>query len=284
MTHIMIDLETWGTRPGCDIRSIGATVFDPSTGHIGERGTAGTFYIATDNPETVFPDIGFMNSLEEWRAYDLDRNPKTVEWWNNPERTIAAGEPFLNLLDLREALQTFAEWLGIMCDPADFTNRIGDPMVVACKLWAHGPTFDVSILAAAYEAVGLPIPWHYRAPRDTRTIMEAAGMDPHKGLEQFSTGTFHHALDDAICQAGAVCEAYRLLRTTERSTYSGWEDPDNPDQRPAVERLIDEQDSVDLVDRNAVIEIVQSEQRYEGSDFPVCNSIVTAIKKLPQSR
>lgn len=26
---VMLDLETWGTRPGCDIRSIGAVVFDP---------------------------------------------------------------------------------------------------------------------------------------------------------------------------------------------------------------------------------------------------------------
>lgn len=26
--HIMVDLETWGTSPGSDIRSIGAVVFD----------------------------------------------------------------------------------------------------------------------------------------------------------------------------------------------------------------------------------------------------------------
>jgi len=223
MTHIMIDLETWGKRPGCDIRSIGATVFDPSTGHIGERGTAGTFYIATDNPfeagydPHMAPPINFdtgdqysFDQVDAWRKYPLIRDGRTVEWWNHPDRSEAA-TAFTNPVDLREALQTFAIWLMQMqADP--MTGKIDDP--APARLWAHGPTFDVSILAAAYEAVGLPIPWHYRAPRDTRTIMEAAGI----GLEQFSTGTHHHALDDAICQAGAVCEAYRLINEW-RSTH-----------------------------------------------------------------
>jgi hypothetical protein len=88
------------------------------------------------------------------------------------------------------------------------------------RIWSHGPSFDPPILTAAYKATGLPIPWHYRAPRDTRTIMEAAGMDPHKGLEPFTTGTHHHALDDAICQARAVCAAY--------ATIKGWQDGGTP--------------------------------------------------------
>ena len=30
MSDVMLDLETWGTRPGCAIRSIGACVFNPN--------------------------------------------------------------------------------------------------------------------------------------------------------------------------------------------------------------------------------------------------------------
>ena len=31
---ISLDLETWGTTPGSDIRSIGACVFDPLAGFV----------------------------------------------------------------------------------------------------------------------------------------------------------------------------------------------------------------------------------------------------------
>ena len=60
-THIMLDLETWGKRPGCDIRSIGAVVFDPVASggwSVSDRTlmNGDTFYIATDNP--ICPDWG----------------------------------------------------------------------------------------------------------------------------------------------------------------------------------------------------------------------------------
>jgi len=81
------------------------------------------------------------------------------------------------------------------------------------SLWAHGPTFDISILAAAYDACGLPIPWHYRAPRDTRTAFDMAGVDDHSAfMQRFNYGTAHNALDDSISQAKAVCAAFRRIR------------------------------------------------------------------------
>ena len=62
-------------------------------------------------------------------------------------------------------------------------------------------------MAACYRAVDLPAPWSYRAPRDCRTIYEAAG-----GVEIPFEGTQHNALDDAKHQARCVIEAYRKLR------------------------------------------------------------------------
>jgi hypothetical protein len=35
--HVMVDLETWGTAPGCAIRSIGAVEFCPVTGKLGDE-------------------------------------------------------------------------------------------------------------------------------------------------------------------------------------------------------------------------------------------------------
>lgn len=241
--HIMLDLETWGKRPGCDIRSIGACVFDPSTGFVPGDGApalpSNQFYIACDNP--VRPDARELfsdpNAVNADRQYMLGRDPDTVQWWS--EQSAEAQGAFADAVDLSEALERFAHWYVSLCG---YDTPVG-------RLWAHGPQFDISILEAAYHAVGLPVPWHYRAPRDTCTIMEAAGIDPHKGLDLFSTkpcaicdgkgklpdydcsdtgGRFvdcsecdgrgtvamlhHHALDDAICQAKAVCAAYKVLR------------------------------------------------------------------------
>ena len=83
--------------------------------------------------------------------------------------------------------------------------------VTNIRLWSHGPAFDPPILAEAYHAVGLPVPWHYRAPRDTRTLFDVAGIEDHSAwLAQHSgeARVQHHALSDAICQARAVCAAW----------------------------------------------------------------------------
>jgi len=225
--HIMLDLETWGTEPGCDIRSIGACVFNPTTGfvHDGSLGTIKPFYIATENPIVLDGSIthrGDWNDAEHKRKYPLTRDPRTVQWWS--EQSVEAQAAFTSVVELREALERFESWLGLI------TSKItgfGASVKTAMRyrwdglcLWSHGPAFDPPILAAAYKAVGLPVPWHYRAPRDTRTAFDMAGVDDHSAfLNRFSVGTYHHALDDAICQARAVNEAFAMVRPL-RSKYA----------------------------------------------------------------
>lgn len=215
---VMLDLETWGKRPGCDIRSIGACVFDPETGRVGAEpapGGCNPFYIACDNP--VVATRPGMDGDTPIYKYPLTRDPDTVQWWS--EQSDEAQAAFGDAVDLLEGLSRFTHWLADIS--RDIRLHQNDENGVmphigkwdGLRIWAHGPQFDISILEAAYHAVGLPVPWHYRAPRDTRTILEAAGIDPHKGLEMFSYGTAHHALDDAICQARAVCAAYKVLRS-----------------------------------------------------------------------
>ncbi len=185
MTHIMLDLETWGKRPGCDIRSIGAVVFDPVAGHV----TDDTFYIATDNP--VDPAYFYSHAAWEHRRHPLHRDPETVKWWS--EQSDEAKAAFENPVDLKLALAKFYEWMG---DSPDI------------KLWANDPHFDVSILEAAYHAVGLPVPWHYRAPRSMKTATDLAGLT----RDEYVTATVpHHALHDAIAQAMTVCKCYERL-------------------------------------------------------------------------
>ena len=225
--HVMLDLETWGTRPGCDIRSIGAVVFDPVKGDVStpcktckggttrgnineggdcsdcmntrlERGYGDTFYRATDNPVPKWYTGKFPESN---RKYPLIRERETVQWWN--EQSKEAQAAFANPVDLLQALQEFSVWLR-HSDP-NYVNGGNYPDIA---IWANDPHFDCSILAAVYHALGLPVPWHYRAPRSMKTACELAGMT---SADYSSYGTDHNALDDAIAQAMSVCEAYKRL-------------------------------------------------------------------------
>lgn len=223
---IMIDLETWGTEPGCDIRSIGAVVFDPLTGKIpcynpnaptGEkiRSLDGTFYIACDNPSAPMIDAspgysGYYDGVDTYRKYPLTRDPRTVQWWS--EQSDEAQAAFADPVDLREALVRFSNWL---CDISE-NPYVPSQGLTNIRIWSHGAATDGPWLAAAYRACGLPVPWHYRAPRDTRTIFDAAGIDDHSAwLKQYPgpLGIPHHAADDAICQARAVCAAFEIIGT-----------------------------------------------------------------------
>lgn len=218
MTHIMLDLETWGNRPGMDLRSIGACVFDPITGTVASRNSPGTFYVAVDNPALPHNEwwdkappamsqpyyrkadgsVWHWDDVSSYRKYNLQRDPSTVKWWG--DQSAEAQAAFNDPMDLMDGLTLFTEWYLTMG---------------GTHIWGHGAHYDVPILAAAYHAVtgGYGEPWHYRAPRDTRTAFDMAGIQDHSAhLAAHNTGTHHHALDDALCQAAAVCDAWQRVQ------------------------------------------------------------------------
>jgi len=241
--NVSLDLETWGTEPGCDIRFIGACVFDPVSGQVFEthEGHEAVFYTATDNPRGYWvrsPERFFTTGKPTDKLkYRLTRDPRTVQWWS--EQSDEAQAAFADPVDLQFALTSFASWLDHLTrpirpvdNPSEIPGLINEDGSVdminveqigmihdiprpldkcdVIRLWSHGAAFDPPILAAAYAAVGLPVPWHYRAPRDTRTAFDMAGITDHSAwLAQTPgpLGVSHHALDDAICQARAVCAA-----------------------------------------------------------------------------
>lgn len=192
-TDVSLDLETWGKRAGCDLRSIGATVFHPYQidAVIPPRNSPAQFYQAVENP--VINDV---------REYNLFRDPSTVQWWS--EQSAEAQAAFANPVDLLDGLMLFKEWLDQVA-----------PVPKLTRIWAHGSHFDIPILEAAFHAVGMESPWFYRAPRDTRTIFDAAGVDDHSAyLTSFAQGDeiYHHALDDSIVQARGIAAALRRVR------------------------------------------------------------------------
>jgi hypothetical protein len=72
-------------------------------------------------------------------------------------------------------------------------------------VWSHGSNFDIVLLENAYKATKQKIWWNYKNVRDTRTLFDIVNYT-YKAIGK------HDALEDAMCQAKAVCEAYKKLK------------------------------------------------------------------------
>lgn len=166
----MVDIEALGHQPDGAIVAIGAVSFDPARRIID---TKNTFY------ERV--------SLESSMYYGMKADASTIVWWlQQPEE--ARRELTHRGENLHVALSRFLFWRGQRNN---------------WEIWAHGTTYDITILETAYRLVSLPTPWKYREINDTRQLFRMAGVDYH--------GTAHHALQDALSQAEAVIRAYDVL-------------------------------------------------------------------------
>lgn len=178
LNHVMIDLETGGTRPGCVVLTIGAVLFDPEAGLLSQ--------------DTFYRRISLKDSLR--RGFRLEAG--TIEWWMR-QSDEARKEAWLSedRYPPDVAASQFAAW---------FRGK------GAHYIWAHGPSFDCSNWGAVYSASGIEAPWDFRQERDTRTVYELSDEYPNRMI-----GVHHHALDDAISQATAVCKAY--------SKIGGWQ-------------------------------------------------------------
>lgn len=172
--NVMLDLETWGTRPGCSIRSVGAVLFDPYSEEIGDE-----FYANVSDASCV--DAG------------LHVDPDTVAWWSR--QTQQAQDALTrDQTALAEVADKFNAWWR--------KNR-------AIFVWSHGANFDEPIWSAAAYAVGRRVPWKFWDSRCTRTVYDVARFDPRSVRRG---GTYHNALDDAKYQALCVQRAYANVR------------------------------------------------------------------------
>jgi len=112
-----------------------------------------------------------------------------VRWWAEQSEDARAIFNHPEAKPLPQVLAEFAAWL-----PKD------------SRIWGNGAGFDQPILAAAYRAVGIPLPWEFRNERCYRTLKALA---PDVKIRR--TGTHHNALDDAVSQADHLkCIAVRL--------------------------------------------------------------------------
>lgn len=175
MVHVMVDLETLGTRAGCKVLSIGAVVFGPA-------GLGAQFYVeVARNPQP-----------------GLAEDPATLKWW--AEQSAEARDRLFYTTDktfLSRALEQFNDWLERLA-PRNASGHLD-----LC-LWGNGAGFDNAVLHTAYAEVCLELPaWPFYNDRCYRTLKSLA---PHVKLAR--QGVHHNALDDAKTQAE---HAVRLL-------------------------------------------------------------------------
>jgi len=157
MRHIMLDLETMGAAPGSAVVQIGAVEF--------------SIYKVGD-------PLSITISLESCVAAGMRIDPTTVMWWMK-QSNAARDSLSENCVSIRDGLQEFSDWIG------------KDKVCV----WGDGAAFDNVLLASAYRACRMPLPWHYSGDRCFRTMKEVFSV------ERVVSEVEHNAAADAVAQA-----------------------------------------------------------------------------------
>lgn len=171
MPHIMLDLETLGTKAGCIVLSVGAVYFD-------QGGLGAEFHQVI--------------SVKDSATYGLQLDVDTLSWWTDRD---ADAQATLKTAFGKEALPL----IDVLNEFTAFVNNEGPHAFV----WGNGADFDLPILEAAYVAVGQRKPWGNWSGRCYRTLKQ---MTPD--IRIVRSGVHHNALDDAKSQAE---HAVRLL-------------------------------------------------------------------------
>ncbi|EMC3677920.1 3'-5' exoribonuclease domain-containing protein [Klebsiella pneumoniae] len=181
--HVMVDLETMGKKHNAPIVAIGAVVFDPATGSIGE-----SYY-----------KVVCLESSVNWGAV-ID--PSTVIWWLKQSSEARSAIVNDDAIPLQDALLQFREFVS--------DNVAGGSK--KAQVWGNGASFDNSILRSSYDCIAEDYPWEYWNDRDVRTMVElgqAISFDPKTTIP--FEGSRHNALADAIHQARYVSAIWQRI-------------------------------------------------------------------------
>lgn len=193
--NIMVDLETYGTRPGCPILSIGAVYFDPLTGKMGK-------------------EMYEVVNLDSCLKLGLELDPDTVAWWDkqSDEAKVVLELAKVNKGDYSPKRQggtgrtvTAPPNVGIgraMDIFSEFCALAGKKRV---KLWGNGSDFDNVIIAHCYHLTKRELPWEFWNNRCFRTLKALSALKMER------TGVHHHALHDAKTQAAHAAKVFAEL-------------------------------------------------------------------------
>jgi len=207
--HVMIDIETLGTRPDAVVLSVGAVAFRPFA-------TAGEFVLVEKAEFHRFLDID--EQVRDGRTIDVD----TIKFWLHNKGTLVSIllEEKSSQFDMLSGLRQFLE--------------VYKPK----RLWARGPQFDQVILENMISANNLPPLWEYWRWMDMRTLVRISDAviceDDASAIRQMTGPRVKHdALDDAKNQAILTARYLKYLQVQmpqrvkddESQTTIVWEGP-----------------------------------------------------------
>jgi len=158
--EVMLDLETMGIGPNAAIVSIGAVLFDS---------------------DGIVKQFSLSNTLASGMEAGV-ADAATILWWLTQSEE-AKRESLSGASHLVDSLVAFSQLLS---------------QYEVTAVWGNGASFDNVILASAYRAAGVLLPWPFYLDRCFRTLKEES--PPLVGFEPGISLTPHVALDDAMWQ------------------------------------------------------------------------------------
>jgi exodeoxyribonuclease VIII len=114
----------------------------------------------------------------------------TIDWWATQKEAQAEAFNEEDRIPLDQAL-----------------DDLGKLIWKSKRIWAQGPTYDMTILEHAYKSYNKLIPWQYYAVRDSRTVFS---LWPDQPIPP----TSHHALEDCRRQIGMLQRTLDHLNVT----------------------------------------------------------------------
>jgi len=187
-SNVMIDLETLGTGDDAMVISIGAVGFELElTTKEGDQLSRG-FEIAID-PLIAVGEIDASTAIW-WMHQSKEAQDSTFSGANKGISSQRA------LLFLDNYLHNYT---------------IGKDV----RVWANGPTFDLTKLERLFKKFEMPLPWKYSAGRDVRT-MRQLDYELDLDAELPEEGVGHNCLDDAIWQAKYMINIFKALKCQKK--------------------------------------------------------------------
>ena len=171
--NIMVDIETLSTKSYAVIVSIAAVQFNLETGEVG--------FVFRKN-------ISIQSCLD----IGLKVDGATIQWWLN-QSILAKTNSFQGQENIKEVLVSLDEFY-----LQKFENLP--------EIWGNSASFDLGLLANAYEKCKLPIPWKYTKENDVRTYLKSVKNKPIP-----FEGVKHNPVHDCYHQIKQCHEAYKAI-------------------------------------------------------------------------
>lgn len=180
--HIMLDLETLSLNPNAVVTQIGFALFDlvPKEGQINGIIDSGCYHLDIESQMKMGRSITWS----------------TIEWWLRQEKEAQNKLVGATRMSVRSAIDQFFM----------IPNEYGLGWTDFEGVWANGTNFDLPIIEDLLFCYDYKTPWHYRAPRDTRTL---AMLAPNAKAQ--ANPIKHSAEHDAINQAQWMQAVYATL-------------------------------------------------------------------------